>query len=93
MQAGLPVVTTAAGGPLEIIDDSCGVLVRPNDSASLAHQLELLIKDEGLRRRLGATGARRAAEMCDPSRQLRRLHAIVERAVDSGDRYGLTASS
>ena len=79
MHAGLPVVTTAAGGPLEIIDDSCGVLVPPNDAASLAHQLEILIKNEGLRRRLGAAGARRAAEMCDPSRQLRRLHGIVER--------------
>ena len=92
MQAGLPVVTTAAGGPLEIIDDSCGVLVPPNKAASLAYQLEILIKNEDLRRRLGIAGARRAAEMCDPGRQLRRLHAIVERAVDTGNSFGLTAS-
>jgi glycosyltransferase involved in cell wall biosynthesis len=83
MHAGLPVVTTAAGGPLEIVDESCGVLVPPGDPASLASQLEILIKNEGLRRRLGAAGARRAAEMCDPGRQLRRLQAIVERTVHS----------
>jgi glycosyltransferase involved in cell wall biosynthesis len=81
MHAGLPVVSTAAGGPPEIIDETCGVLVPPNDAASLACQLEILIKDEGLRRRLGAAGTRRAAEMCDPGRQLQQLRAIVEHTV------------
>lgn len=92
MHAGLPVVTTAAGGPLEIIDKTCGVLVPPNDTASLARQLEILIKNAGLRRRLGAAGARRAAEMCDPGRQLQGLHAIIERAMASANSFGLNAS-
>src|SRR5207245_4312560 len=64
MQAGLPVVTTAAGGPLEIIDDSCGLLVAPNDGCSLAAGLTRLIKDGVERRRLGAAGVRRAARLC-----------------------------
>ena len=80
MQAGLPVVTTAAGGPLEIFDDSNGVLVQPNDAASLAVRLEGLLRDAELRRRLGAAGARRAAQLCDPGRQLARMHAIIQRA-------------
>jgi glycosyltransferase involved in cell wall biosynthesis len=80
MQAGLPVVTTAAGGPLEIFDDSNGVLVRPNDAASLAVRLEGLLRDAELRRRLGAAGACRAAQLCDPGRQLARMHAIIQRA-------------
>lgn len=79
MQAGLPVVTTAAGGPLEIFDDSNGVLVQPNDAASLAGRLEGLLRDTELRWRLGAAGARRAAELCDPGRQLARMHAIIQR--------------
>jgi len=77
MHAGLPVVTTAAGGPAEIIDESCGVLVQPNDSASLAAHLETLVKNAGLRRRLGAAGVRQAAQLCDPGTQLQRLHAII----------------
>ncbi|MBV8055274.1 MAG: glycosyltransferase family 4 protein [Deltaproteobacteria bacterium] len=77
MHAGLPVVTTAAGGPAEIIDDSCGVLVQPNDPASLAAQLETLVKNEGLRRQLGAAGVRQATQFCDPGTQLQRLHGII----------------
>ena len=92
MHAGLPVVTTGAGGPQEILDETCGVLVPPNDAASLALQLEILIKNEDLRHRLGIAGARRAAEMCDPGRQLRQLHAIVERTVGTANSLDLTAS-
>jgi glycosyltransferase involved in cell wall biosynthesis len=80
MHAGLPVVTTAAGGPLEIFDESNGMLVQPNDAASLAVQLGRLMRDAELRRRLGAAGTRRAAQLCDPCRQLPRLHAIIQRA-------------
>jgi glycosyltransferase involved in cell wall biosynthesis len=81
MKAGLPVVAAAAGGPLEILDESNGVLVRPNDPASLAAQLGALIKNEGLRSRLGAAGARRAAQLSDPGTQLRGLQAIIREAV------------
>ena len=84
MHAGLPAVTTAAGGPLEILNESCGVLVRRNDAASLAAALETLVKNEGLRRRLGAAGMRRAAQLCHPGRQLRRLDAIIRRAAGAG---------
>ncbi len=36
LQAGLPVVCSALGGPAEIVDSSCGVLVPPNNSEALA---------------------------------------------------------
>ena len=42
--AGLPVVTTALGGALEIVDESCGLLVPPGDTGKL---------QEGLRRLIG----------------------------------------
>jgi glycosyltransferase involved in cell wall biosynthesis len=79
MYAGLPVVTTAAGGPMEILNESYGVLVQPNDTGALAAQLRRLIENKGLRRRLGAEGVQRATQLCDPGRQLQRLHAIIER--------------
>jgi len=84
MYAGLPVVTTAAGGPLEILDESSGLFVRPNDTLSLATMLGRLIADQGERRRLGANGARRAAQLCEPARQLQRLHAITQQSVNLG---------
>jgi len=44
MAAGLPVVASAVGGLLDLIDDGrTGVLVRPDDAEALAHALEDLI--------------------------------------------------
>jgi glycosyltransferase involved in cell wall biosynthesis len=82
MHAGLPVVTTALGGPLEILDQSCGVLVPPNDAVALAAQLGSLISSASLRCQLGAAAIRRAKQLCDPATQLRRLHAIMLQALD-----------
>ncbi len=84
MQAGLPVVTTSAGGPLEILDESCGILVHPNDAVSLAAALQSLLTDKSRRRRLGGAGVQRAAQLCDPGRQLRQLHNIIQRAANPG---------
>jgi glycosyltransferase involved in cell wall biosynthesis len=74
LYAGLPVVTTAAGGALEIVTQECGVLVPPGDVNALRTALERLIEDAALRARLGAAGPSRAASLCDPARQ---LHALA----------------
>jgi glycosyltransferase involved in cell wall biosynthesis len=73
LAAGLPVVTAAMGGALEIVDDSCGILVPPNDPAALAASLRRLIDDPALRARLGSAGPGRASAICDPGAQMRRL--------------------
>jgi glycosyltransferase involved in cell wall biosynthesis len=91
MHAGLPVVTTATGGPLEILNEACSILVRPNDASSLAAQLDILLRDEALRHRLGAAGRRRAIVLCDPRTQLQRLQAIIQQAVDGGNMIPVTA--
>jgi glycosyltransferase involved in cell wall biosynthesis len=83
MYAGLPVVATAAGGPLEIIDQSCGVLVPPNNAALLAAELESLITNDGKRRQMGAVAIGRAAQLCDPRRQLQRMNEILDRVTDA----------
>jgi glycosyltransferase involved in cell wall biosynthesis len=77
--AQLPVVTTALGGALEIVDQSCGALVKPNDPVALADALARLIDDAEERRRLGAAGPPRARELCDPAAALRRLDDLIER--------------
>jgi glycosyltransferase involved in cell wall biosynthesis len=72
LSAGLPVVASAEAGPLEIIVSDCGVLVPPGDVESLAAGLRRLLTDLE-RSRLSDVRQRRAAEMCDPRQQVRRL--------------------
>ena len=69
-----PVVATLLGGPREIVDDSCGFLVSPNDALQLAKTLRKLIGNRELRTQLGAAGPQRAQTLCDPGRQMRHLH-------------------
>jgi len=80
--AGRPVVTTAMGGPLEIVTDSCGLLVPPNDPSTLAEQLERLIQSPELRSRLGAAGPARARELCDPAAQMEGLHRLIRQTIE-----------
>jgi len=77
----LPVVTTAMGGALEIVDSSCGVLVPPNDPAALGDCLRQLILDADLRSRLGKSGPRRARELCDPVRQMGKIADFFHRTL------------
>jgi glycosyltransferase involved in cell wall biosynthesis len=73
----LPVVSTALGGAAEIVDDSCGRLVRPNDPLAFAEALAQLIDDPALRQRLGAAGPVRARRLCDPRTGLPRLETLL----------------
>jgi glycosyltransferase involved in cell wall biosynthesis len=77
MYAGLPVVAAATGGALEAVTDATGVLVPPGDASALAGALGTLAADPALRRRLGEAGPARARALCDPERQLRRLHELL----------------
>lgn len=55
--AGVPVLATALGGPLELIEDGVsGILVPPGDAAGLAHEAGRLLHDPDLRSRLRAGG-------------------------------------
>jgi glycosyltransferase involved in cell wall biosynthesis len=71
LYAGLPVVASATGATLEIVDDSCGVGVPPADAPALGATLRRLIEDAGARARLAAHGPARAQALCDPTRQVR----------------------
>jgi glycosyltransferase involved in cell wall biosynthesis len=83
MRAGLPVVTTGLGGACEIVNGACGVLIPPGDVTALARELRRLIVDDGLRARLGAEARRRPDELCNPSRQMRRIQAALATAMTS----------
>jgi len=83
MAAGLAVVTTAIGAAREILDGSCGIAVSPGDPRMLAESLRRLIDHEDERKRLGAGAPARAARLCDPRRQLARLHSILAAAIEA----------
>jgi glycosyltransferase involved in cell wall biosynthesis len=73
LAAGLPVVASRAGGAIEIVDESCGVLVSPGDVNALAAALERLIVDRPFRARLAAGAPARAQHLSDPATQMARL--------------------
>ncbi len=63
MGMGVPVIATNIGGSLEqVADGETGYLVPPGDPAALAAKLEPLLRDAGLRARMGAAGRRRMTE-------------------------------
>src|SRR5436190_1819654 len=83
LYAQLPVVTTGLGGACEIVDDSCGVLVRHHDARALANALKLLIENRSLRRTLGTAGPAKARALSDVSSQMRRLENCYSKALNS----------
>ena len=77
LYAGLPVVTTALGATTEIVDDSCGRLVPPNDSDALSAALARLISNHQTRTTLGFGGKVRADYLCNPKNQLNKLFRLL----------------
>jgi len=86
LYAGLPVVTTEIGGAREIIDASCGVLVRCRDKNALAYSLRSLIRNQIGRVRLGTNGPVRARKLCDVRTQIERLHECFAEVVSANSR-------
>jgi len=77
LAAGLPVVTSAMGGALEIVDSTCGALVSAGDSTALAAELSRLIGDAGRREELGRCAPERARRLCDPAAQMKRIANVL----------------
>jgi glycosyltransferase involved in cell wall biosynthesis len=80
LAAARPVVATRMGGAIEVIDASCGILVEPTVQA-VASALGDLISDPARCEALGARGPVRAAELCDPSRNLSNFNATLRSQV------------
>ena len=77
LHARLPVVTTAMGGPQEIVDESCGILVPPGDIRAISEALGRLIQNRALRMKLGSAGPARARQLSDPATHMKRLYEAV----------------
>jgi glycosyltransferase involved in cell wall biosynthesis len=89
MAMGLPVIATAWGGPLDYLDETCGILVNPESRETLiggfAGGMAALAASPSLRTRLGQAGQARVRQHFDWDRKVDkvlefyRLAAIARR--------------
>lgn len=86
MAAGLPVIATAWGGPLDYLDEGCGILVNPSSREALisgfSDGIVKLAKCPALRESMGQAGHERARSQFDWERkidQIMELYASVSR--------------
>jgi glycosyltransferase involved in cell wall biosynthesis len=82
LYAELPIVTTNFGGAREIVDESCGILVRRDDVRELSESLRRLITEIPYRKALGSAGPGRAQHLSAPETQLDRFHEALISTLD-----------
>jgi glycosyltransferase involved in cell wall biosynthesis len=77
MACALPVITSEAGGPLDLIEQGrTGILVSPDSISDAAHWLANLISDPGLRKRLGVAAQRSARQSFSLNRAAQQLERV-----------------
>lgn len=80
MASGLPVVATDIRGCREeVVEGETGFLAAPREPASLVAPLRTLLGSSDLRRKLGESGRRRAAEHFSEGAVIERQRAVYER--------------
>jgi glycosyltransferase involved in cell wall biosynthesis len=93
MAMGLPVIATAWGGPVDYLDDSCGMLVQPSSREALiagfADSMKALAQSLDLRRRLGSAGLQRVRQHFDWERKIDQVLDLYRTVVKSGPAKGV----
>jgi len=84
LQAGLPIITSGIGGPLEIVNKTCGIFVEPGDVGAVADALVKLMDDRLLRQKLSQGGPSRANSLSEPARQMQILGDTLRDAATGG---------
>lgn len=75
MASGLPIVSTDCGAIPEVVSD-CGLLVKPGDWQSALKSTEELIKNKGLRDKLGSKARKRAEKYFDHRKVARNIEKL-----------------
>jgi glycosyltransferase involved in cell wall biosynthesis len=79
MAAGLPVVSTRAGGVPELVEDGReGLLVRTGDVAGLSTAMSFLLEHAEARHSMGTAGAQRARDSFDVSEMVHAYEELYE---------------
>lgn len=83
MAAGKPVVATAAGGVLDIIEDGKnGLLVPCQDAKAMARAIMLFLADYDKARQMGEAAQQRVAENFTMSKQMTAVHLLYTTLLD-----------
>ncbi|WLE96826.1 MAG: glycosyltransferase family 4 protein [Candidatus Electrothrix communis] len=79
MACGLPVVATAVGGNIELIDATNGICIPPGNPPALADALQQLIVDKEKRQQLGQTSRQKAEHKFSWHHSMHHLEAYYEK--------------
>jgi glycosyltransferase involved in cell wall biosynthesis len=83
MATGRPVLATRTGGIPDMVQEGkTGFLIEPEDSATLAERLHLLLTDANLRQCLGKTGRKRVEQEFNAAVCVPRILNAMKQAVD-----------
>lgn len=85
MACGRAVVSTDVGGVREALE-GCGLLVRSRNASELAKSIVSLLKNEDLRKRLGAAAQKKAIEEFTLAGSAEKYKALYEELLISGGR-------
>jgi glycosyltransferase involved in cell wall biosynthesis len=87
MAAGLPIVSTAAGGVPDLFENGKeGLMVQPGDVQGLSRAMAFLAGDREIRQSLGMAAAQRATANFDVSKMVRAYEELYEELVDRSHR-------
>lgn len=82
MACGCPVVASITGGaPEAVIHGETGLLVPPGDVEATVRAVDEVLRDPGLRQRMGNLGRRRAVEYFASDQYIRRVLAAYQMAI------------
>jgi glycosyltransferase involved in cell wall biosynthesis len=84
MMAGVPVVATAVGGTVELVDDGVsGFLVRPGAADAIAERVLILLKDPMAARAMGARGRAKVEQTFTIGRMVADFQALYRELLES----------
>ena len=85
MATGLPVIATNWGGPMDYLDDTCGILVSPDSREEFIHGLTAamlkLAKSPTLREKMGKAGQHRVLNYFDWEKKIDTILEIYAETV------------
>ncbi|PZV13485.1 MAG: group 1 glycosyl transferase [Leptolyngbya sp.] len=85
MATGLPVIATNWGGPIDYLDESCGILVSPQSREEFIHDLAgamlKLAESPALREKMGRTGRHRVLTHFDWQKKIDTILRIYAETV------------
>jgi glycosyltransferase involved in cell wall biosynthesis len=74
LACGVPIITTAVGGVVDYVDETCAVLVPPGHADAIASAIKALAADDNRRRELSRHARKRALDLAWPR--------VAERVLD-----------